>query len=100
MALRLYFHSGRCFLTASEPFPASGLLENSKGCFCEIAPFPVLLAAQPQNVAGGIQALTALLPIALFNVKIDDRLSLPRLRRFWECGGHSGRCSWLPYSQE
>ena len=43
MALRLYFHSGRCFLTASEPFPASGLLENSKGCFCEIAPFPILL---------------------------------------------------------
>ena len=31
------------FLTASEPFPTSGLLENSKGCFCEIALFPVLL---------------------------------------------------------
>jgi hypothetical protein len=43
MTLRLYFRSGRCFLTASEPLPTSGLLENSKGCFREIALFPTLL---------------------------------------------------------
>jgi hypothetical protein len=43
MTLRLYFHSGRCFLTASEPFPTSGLLENSRGRFRKIALFPLLL---------------------------------------------------------
>ena len=37
MTLWIYLDSGCCFLTASKPFPTSGLLENSKGCFREIA---------------------------------------------------------------
>jgi hypothetical protein len=43
MTLRIYFGPGCCFLAASEPFPTSGLLENGKGCFREIALFPILL---------------------------------------------------------
>ncbi|PYK44540.1 MAG: hypothetical protein DME53_07955 [Verrucomicrobia bacterium] len=43
MTLWIYLGSGCCFLTASKPFPTSGLLENSKGCFCRIALFPILL---------------------------------------------------------
>jgi hypothetical protein len=43
MTLWIDLGSGCCFLTASEPFPTSGLLENSKGCFRKIALFPILL---------------------------------------------------------
>jgi hypothetical protein len=43
MTLWIDLGSGCCFLTTSEPFPTSRLLENSKGCFREIALFPILL---------------------------------------------------------
>ncbi len=105
-------------VTASKPFPASGLLENSKGCFCEIALFPnpylklpYLTAALPRlSRLRGTLSLAHLSRSSLSDIEqnletnwsLSSRIvccALPEIRNLYS-SSHRSRCSPVPLLDE